>query len=104
MCRENEGSVNEFRTTPSIKAGSVPSPSYNNIAVTGMQSICLDLGDGKGLRPVCFDFVLTEILKAREGAPFGLQSENWTGYYNILPETCPGIEPLVCPVCTDEAQ
>lgn len=98
MCRENEGTANEFRTTPSIKPGSVPSPSYNNIAATGMQSMCLDTGDGNGLQPVCFDFVLTEILKAQEGAPFGLKSESWTGYYNILPGSCPDLEPMDCSV------
>lgn len=96
LCGETEGTVNEIHTGLSIKPGSFPSPRYDYIAITGMQSVCLDLGDGNGLQPICFDFVITEMLKARTWAPLGLKSEDWTGYYNVLPGSCAGFEPLDC--------
>ena len=61
-----------------------------------MQSVCLDVGDGNGLQPLCFDVVITEMLKAHKTAPFSLKSNNWTGYYNILFESCPDFEPVDC--------
>lgn len=96
LCRISEGSVNEVHTDLSIKPGSFPFPIYDYIAITGLQSVCHDIGDGNGRQQLCFDFVITEMLTAQEGAPFGLKSKSWTGYYNVLLEACPGFEPLDC--------
>lgn len=97
LCRAAEGTVTELHTGLSIKPGSFPSPGFHYIATTGMQSACVDFGDGEGFQPLCMDFVFTEILQAQTGAPLGLASVNWTGYYNVLGKSCAGFEPLACP-------
>lgn len=88
--------MNEIHTGLSIKPGTFPFPVYDYIAITGMPSVCLDVGDGNGIQPICFDFVISETLEASTRAPFVLKSTSWTGYYNGFVESCPGLEPLDC--------
>jgi len=95
LCLDTEGSVNVIHTALDIKPGTTPFPNYAEIAISGEQTVCLALPE-IGMTPLCFLFTITEQLIEDGGGVYDLLSTEWKGYYNVIPGTCPGYEPLVC--------
>mmetsp|Transcript_7833 Transcript_7833/g.21135 ORF Transcript_7833/g.21135 Transcript_7833/m.21135 type:complete len:300 (-) Transcript_7833:273-1172(-) len=95
LCELTVGTKDQIHGNMTIHPGARPRDDFSHIAVTGQQSVCLNIGRDVGfgpLTPLCFEFVITEILHANEDAVHGLQSSLWHGYFNVHHSTCPDLD------------